>query len=30
MTDFPPKPRPRLQLHLSTCVVLMVVAGALV
>lgn len=29
MTDAPPKKRPWFQLHLSTCVVLMVVAGAL-
>lgn len=29
MTGAPPKPRPWFQLHLSTCVVLMVVAGVL-
>lgn len=30
ITDSPPKPRPWFQFHLSTCVVLMVVAGVLV
>ncbi|MCK6472592.1 MAG: hypothetical protein L6R28_12680 [Planctomycetes bacterium] len=30
MTDAPPKKRPWFQLHLSTCVVLMFIAGALV
>ena len=30
MTDAPPKRRPRFQLHISTCVVLMFVAGIVV
>lgn len=30
MTDSPPKRRPWFQFHLSTCVVLLVVAGVLV